>query len=143
MEHLENKDIIKIEIPANNRYLSILSVCVGDFFEKFDCLLKENTKVYSVQLAIHEICSNIIEHSYRGLLDRNIKVEFFIDENNVFFVDIYDNGTLFNLKEVNLPSLDKPQVRGYGLFIVQNLMDKVIYEETHDRNHWRLVKVFS
>ena len=85
MEHLENKDIIKIEIPANNRYLSILSVCV----------------------------------------------------------DIYDNGTLFNLKEVNLPSLDKPQVRGYGLFIVQNLMDKVIYEETHDRNHWRLVKVFS
>ena len=55
-------------------------------------------------------------------------------------VDLFDQGRSFDLANVPQPDLDSAPIRGYGLFLVHELMDDVNYTSNHERNHWRLVK---
>ena len=55
-------------------------------------------------------------------------------------VDLFDQGRSFDLANVPQPDLDSAPIRGYGLFLVHELMDDVNYTPNHERNHWRLVK---
>lgn len=140
--NINREDVISVEIPASTKYLSILSDCI-------ECILKRNENilysyVYPVQMAVHETCSNIVEHACANFPNGYIKVVFTIKiEEKIFAVDIYDNGDSFDIDMIEPPLLDTPQIRGYGLFIVHKLMDNVLYQPMSGNNHWRLVKYFN
>jgi anti-sigma regulatory factor (Ser/Thr protein kinase) len=55
-------------------------------------------------------------------------------------IELFDNGRSFEYASIPMPSPDEPQVRGYGLFLIQALMDEVEYCPKDDGNTWRLVK---
>jgi sigma-B regulation protein RsbU (phosphoserine phosphatase) len=95
---------------------------------------------YAMELAASEIVTNIIQHAYRfapGELRGHItllpdRVE----------LDLYDDGTPFDISAVPEPSLEEPHEGGYGLFIARQLADELAFvPATPDGNHWRLVKV--
>ena len=97
--------------------------------------------VYLIELAVSEICTNIIQHSYktgggelRGSLTR-------LD--NGIQIDLYDDGESFDPDAVPAPAAQADILNegGYGLHIVRQIMDSVQYQtDTPKGNHWRLIK---
>lgn len=97
--------------------------------------------VYLVELAVSEICTNMIEHSYAGRMGK-ISGKITLATTGVQ-VDIFDQGESFNPDLVPPPMSDPmdPSEGGYGLHIVRQIMDVAEYKpRTSQGNHWRLVK---
>ena len=97
--------------------------------------------IYLIELAISEICTNIIKHAYahkKGDITGSI-----ILLNNGVQLDFYDQGVSFDPNAIPQPNSDPHQLveGGYGLHIVRQIMDVVSYEHHPDQgNHWHLIK---
>ena len=131
---------IKLNIPAELSYLPILGTCIKTMLGEVVGLQERDQVIYNVELAAYEACTNIVEHAYRnssGYIEATVTLT---EAPACIVVDLFDTGSSFNLEEIPEPNLDEPQVRGYGLFLVRELMDEVTYQKNAGRNHWRLVK---
>ena len=101
--------------------------------------IAENTKLagfderetYSVQLAVDEACSNIIEHAYGKEISGDIECICTPGQDGITVV-LKDTGKSFKPDEV--PDLDvgvplsKLGNRGAGVFLMNKLMDEVNFE---------------
>jgi serine phosphatase RsbU (regulator of sigma subunit)/anti-sigma regulatory factor (Ser/Thr protein kinase) len=97
--------------------------------------------IYLIELAISEICTNIVKHAYAGKKGE-IKGQVTL-LNNGIELDFYDQGISFDPNTVPTPKADPHDLNegGYGLHIVRQIMDVVSYESQPGRgNHWRLIK---
>ena len=97
--------------------------------------------IYLIELAISEICTNIVKHAYAGL-DGNIRGQVTLLNNGVQ-LDFYDHGEGFDPESVPELKADPYDLRegGYGLHIVRQIMDVVSYESNpKEGNHWHLIK---
>ena len=97
--------------------------------------------VYLIELAVSEICTNLIEHAYQ-MAGGEIRGSLTPLENGIQ-IDLYDDGESFDPAAVPDPTLAQgsPNEGGYGLHIVRQIMDKVEYQaHTPKGNHWRLIK---
>jgi sigma-B regulation protein RsbU (phosphoserine phosphatase) len=100
--------------------------------------------VYLVELAVSEICTNIIQHAYR-MAGGQIRGSLTPLPNGIQ-IDLYDDGESFDPASIPDPSPEPGALNegGYGLHIVRQIMDRVIYQaKTPKGNHWRLIKYIS
>lgn len=100
--------------------------------------------VYLVELAVSEICTNIIQHSYR-MASGEIRGSLTPLTGGIQ-IDLYDDGESFDPAIIPDPSPEPDSLNegGYGLHIVRQIMDRVIYQaNTSKGNHWRLIKYIS
>ncbi len=109
------------------RYENLLEI--GDFVRKIaEEAGFDSSQVYSVQLAVDEACTNIIEHGYGGEGRGEIVCSCDSTEEGLTIV-IQDWGRQFDPDEIPDPDYDVPleklQSRGAGLFLMGNLMDEV------------------
>jgi serine/threonine-protein kinase RsbW len=87
--------------------------------------------IYSIQIAVDEACSNIIDHAYgkEDLGYIELQVE---DIENGMKITIRDDGDPFDPEEIPDPVIDSPleerRERGLGLYIMRKLMDEVTYD---------------
>jgi serine/threonine-protein kinase RsbW len=105
----------------------------------------DETAVYSVQLAVDEACSNIIEHAYGGEDLGEIQCTCEITDEGLRII-LQDRGVSFNPKKVPKPDLKAPledvKSRGAGLFLIRKVMDQVNYEFSKEKgNKLVLVKL--
>ncbi len=143
-------DVIRLDLPASYRFLSILAASIDRIFEGAGELEDKEMLVFQVKLAVHETCTNIIDHAYklRGLSDADrptdrIQIEMgFADHPRRFVADLYDHGKSFRLDEPGTPNQGETQASGYGLFLIYKLISEIIYEPSEGNNHWRLIKRF-
>lgn len=132
--------VVELNIPAEHRFLNVVGSCVEALFERMSNVPEREIKTYNTQLAVHEICTNIVNHAYKDIENGRIQVLFFLDEDaQQLEINLYDYGGRFDPSSVREPNLDEPQVHGYGLFLVRQLVDEVVYTPEASRNHWRLV----
>ena len=97
--------------------------------------------IYLIELAISEICTNVIKHAYADI-DGELTGRITLLNNGVQ-LDFYDQGRSFDPNAVPLPKADPHQLSegGYGLHIVRQIMDVVSYEHDPELgNHWHLIK---
>lgn len=139
----ENYDtVFRLDIPATFKYLTIISNSLTAVLEHVDELPNRDVLTYNIILAVHEVCTNIVEHAYAGK-DGRIKISICLDEKpDRIVVDVYDKGQQFDFDLTPTPNLDEALVRGYGLFLVRELVDEVSYYPSAEQNHWRLMKKF-
>jgi serine/threonine-protein kinase RsbW len=131
---------IRLNIPADFQYLSVVSAAVAAILDQEQSDPKQEMLIYQVQLAVHETCTNIIEHACAGL-SGHIEVAIQVIESELqIVIDLYDTGNSFILSEFKSPNQEEPSINGYGLFIIHELMDNVVYRPQPGRNHWHLVK---
>ena len=88
-------------------------------------------RVEDLKTAVEEACINSIEHGNKQKGDSKVLVELIADEYKLQ-VDIHDRGDKIP-DDIQEPDIDakiaKKQVpRGWGLFLIKNLMDKVEFE---------------
>ena len=99
-----------------------------------------------VQLAVDEICSNVIIHGYGG---RGGQIEVVVEPvaDGVQII-VRDWGLAFDPQVVPVPNVDAPlelrSLGGLGLFLVRKLMDDVRFEFDGERgNSVTMVKRFQ
>lgn len=95
--------------------------------------------LYHCQLAVDEVCNNIIEHGYGGeRADQMIDVVC-TQEPTTFQIEIIDDSPPFDLLKHPAPDplleLQQRATGGWGVYIIRQVMDDVRYEYRDGRNH--------
>lgn len=131
---------VRLEVPASHRYLNIVGAVVAELLIREEGLTEPQIVSYNVQLAVQEICANIVDHAYDGRGGR-IGVAMAVDRRPWrLVIELSDTGRPFSAETAVLPDLDEAHEGGYGLFLAGELMDEVSYNACDGRNRWRLVK---
>ncbi len=98
----------------------------------------DKQSIYSVQMAVDEACSNIIEHAYGGESDNIIEYTHEIHDDRLV-VTLRDYGAPFDPTYVNEPDLcpnvDEREIGGLGYFFMCKLMDELEFEFTSDQGN--------
>lgn len=135
---------VKFKYPAHMDYLRDISQEIIDICRQLAGLpagSRGDDFIYLIELAISEICTNIVKHAYvNSSGDITGQVTLL---NNGVQLDFYDQGLGFDPNTVPDPRSDSNELKegGYGLHIVRQIMDVVSYETTSTRgNHWHLIK---
>ncbi len=136
---------VHLDVPADSLYLGIITASLNELILA-QSLAEPELISHNIQLAVHEICMNIIEHAYADQPGGRIALTLTLEprpntSTRRLIVEIHDTGKhSFDPAVVAAPNLDVPQVGGYGLFLVQQLMDEMQYEPQPNDHRWRLVK---
>ena len=105
----------------------------------------DETTIHSIELAVHEVATNIVDHAYpdnpAGQIEANLTISGgTLGSKRRLAVELSDTGLPFDATAVAPVNLEVPQESGYGLFLAEALMDEVHYERRAGRNIWRLTK---
>ena len=91
-----------------------------------------------IELAVTEVATNIIRHAYSGRSDALVQVAVRLLP-DMFLIEFVDKGKGFNPEEVPHPKFDGSRDGGFGIYIVSQIMDDVVYSRGKDNtNHTRL-----
>jgi len=129
-----------LDIPADTKYLETVSACLITVLDRGPAPEKGKGRYFPIKLAVHETCTNIIEHAYRGQAGRiRIEIEICTDPAKIV-VELFDQGAASEQGPLTEPNLDEPQTKGYGLFLINKIVDDIEYRRDKGINRWRLVK---
>lgn len=127
------KDLFELEIEGKLENLSLIGDFIGDTMRSFGL---DNHKIFDVQMAVDEACTNIIEYGYTeevGMIDI-ICLKRGVD----IMVIIKDEGKQFDPTTVQPPdlnaSLEERKTGGLGIYFMKKLMDEVKYEFKDGKN---------
>jgi anti-sigma regulatory factor (Ser/Thr protein kinase) len=143
-----------LDLPAGIEYLHVPGACLGALFEGDADLSARQDLTYGLQLAVYEVCANIVMHGYQlgeatagdraahgdGARCRIHLVFTVAQQPPRLVIDLYDTGSSFDITQVPEPDVAEPQTRGYGLYLIRQLADEVVYEAQENSNHWQLTK---
>lgn len=135
--------VIRLDLPAEHRYLSVAATCVTEVLARTDGIRDAEQLSYSVQLAVHEICANIVDHAYDGAGGRIAIVVQLDSCHGQVTIELHDTGRFFDPDDDVEHDPDIPRESGYGLMIARQLLDEVRYEREASQNRWLLVKRFQ
>ena len=134
-------DSVQLDLPASHTYLHLLGSCIQGIIDRVEGVEDAEAVAYNVQLAAHEIGTNIVEHAYGGNGTGRIAIALTLDRaETLLTIELHDTGRAFDPAGVCEPVLGEPQIHGYGLFLARELMDTVEYEARPDGNYWRLTR---
>jgi serine/threonine-protein kinase RsbW len=89
----------------------------------------DEDRIDEVKMALIEAIINAFEHSNSP--DKKVRIRFVIGEENLTVI-IQDHGKGFELEKITRPEIDKKihdtYKRGWGLMLIENLMDTVYIE---------------
>jgi serine/threonine-protein kinase RsbW len=160
--------MIQLTFPAHYRYLVILSQAinsVAEMLQETGAIEDDGLFAGNVYLAVHEVCTNIIDHAYGLVAGNAISVHIGIRQTEQQLqVILEDSGQSFDPFQLEwppeswfrsegeqglsyqlgaVPEPDFEQERGRGLFLVAQLLECVTYQPGPKHNRWCLMKEFS
>lgn len=132
---MKMKDKFELEIEGKLENLSVIGDFIVDSMREFG--LTER-KIFDVQLAADEACSNIIEYGYADTEEVGV-INIICWKRGVdIVVVISDAGTPFDPTSVQPPDLDanveERQIGGLGIYFMKRLMDEINYEFRDGKN---------
>jgi len=131
---------IIMDIPAGLAHVHILSRCACALLENINNLEEREINLYNLELAIQEISVNIVKHAY-AQTDGRIRMCLTLEQQPLrLIITLYDTGKSFDPTQIAQPKLGELQEHGFGLFLVQQLMDEVEYNHSPTGNTWKLIK---
>ena len=103
-----------------------------------------DTVAFSMNLALEEIVTNIINYGYKGVEDYDIIIRFTLEKNRLR-IQIKDNAPEFNPLDVKDPNdlnkpLDQRDVGGLGIHLVKKFTDNFSYRRSNGKNIVTLTK---
>lgn len=96
--------------------------------------------LFAVELALTEALSNVIRHSYDGDSSEEIELSLLVADDRVE-LRVVDHGRGFERSAFQAEDLDRPRSGGYGVHVIEQLMDEVDWRKgTEEGNVLELVK---
>jgi len=137
-------DTIRLDLLATHAYLHVVRACLGALLAGAEGLAERPDLVHSLQLAVHEACINIVDHAYAEMTPGRIRIAITLSSAPPrLIIELEDTGGSFDLAAIPEPDLVGGQIRGYGLFLMRQILDEVVYESLPHGNRWRLRKELS
>ena len=103
----------------------------------------QEDSIYSVECAVDEACSNIIEHAYQGEDKGEILVELEVFAEGIK-IRLIDHGIQFQPEKIGSPDLKAPLSKrkpsGLGLFMMRKCMDEVSFDFSPGTNTLTMIK---
>lgn len=129
-----------VELKSDLNELDGLVDSVKDFCVKSTHIRNDSDILHEVALAVSEAFVNVVEHAYMSAGSQKVLVELEISP-DALEIQMLDWGAPFTWSPVYEPALDKHQEGGFGLYIIENCMDRVTYDQDGvGRNRLILVK---
>lgn len=126
---------MEVELESSYNELDHLHDLVSDACRKCNIDVDREGKVV---LAVHEAFVNIIKHSYGAEQDKPVWLSWYSD-NEFMHIALYDYGISFNLENSSNPDFSGNSESGFGLHIITEIADKVIYDiDNKARNFMQL-----
>ena len=134
-------DTVQLDLPASYKYLNMIAPCITEMLSRVEDIQDRDSLIYGMQLAVQEVCTNIVDHAYGNQPGHRLAVVITLDEAHRRVVaEFRDSGASFDPSSVHAPDLVEGQVRGYGLFLIRQLVDDFGYTPLAGGNLWRLEK---
>lgn len=126
--------------PGNYENLARIADFVREIAQKAGF---EKFSVYSIEMAVDEACSNIIEHAYEGEGKGKIRCTCSVGEKS-FKVVLKDWGKTFDPSQISMPNLshnlDEREAHGLGIYFIRQWMDEVHFATNGMENILVMVK---
>lgn len=122
------REVIELAVPSR---LGLERVAVDAAAALASLMGFSDDRIEDLKTAVEEACINSIEHGNQENANIKVLVEFIADDSKLQ-VDIHDHGKLI-WERVEKPDIDakmagKQTARGWGLFLIQELMDEVEFD---------------
>ena len=127
---------IKVAIPSDPRYLSLVRAVVGELAAIHELPPAEGR---ALMLAVDEALANVIRHAYHGDFEKPVEVACAAYPDRLEFV-LLDQGSAPDPARLAPHALDDESLSGRGTHIIRSIMDVVSYEQTPAGNILRLTK---
>ncbi|RRR65915.1 MAG: ATP-binding protein [Candidatus Viridilinea halotolerans] len=138
---IQTPEVVQLALPARYTYLHLLRECIADMLQLVEDVVELEMLIQGIQLAVHEACTNIINHAYQHKTSEIIHITLTLHfDHPRLVVELLDQGHPFHAENYTPPNLEEMQTGGYGLFLINKLMDTVTYTSQPGRNEWCLVK---
>ncbi len=141
---MSHVDTIHLQLPAKYQYLNIIGETLKAISTNHPVMSQHPDTSYNLHLAVHEAAANVVEHAYRCDETQSFEMDVEIWEHPTrLVVKLRDRGHSFDPDVIPPPALGSPQMRGFGMFLMQHLLDEAVYESQEGGNCWTLVKNFE
>ncbi len=150
--HPQDDDRTILIIKADHEKMRSESIAVRSTYEdirlpseRLRALLSinhvEEGIINGCELALHELLTNLVDHAYAGSENGLITVNLACDETGIL-IETRDTGkrSQLDLNRVSMPEPEELAEGGYGLAIIQALMDEVTCRQEGAVNIWQLRK---
>ncbi|MEI6313331.1 MAG: ATP-binding protein [Syntrophus sp. (in: bacteria)] len=124
---------LTIRFLQNLSYLHLVTGASRLLCETIKELNLSSSLVDEVELAVSEACTNAIRHGADAAESAMVIVSFHMSETQLV-IEVSDQGAGFNFEEVPQPAFDQHPEGGYGLYIIQKMMDEVQYKRGSEMN---------
>ena len=119
---------LKLPIIAN---MELVAVQTAELVARHMDLSED--KAAEISMALIEACINAFEHSQA---QNNVFIHFILEENSLV-IKVIDQGIGFDKAKVEIPAIENKlgtdeRKRGWGLQLIQELMDSVEFESGKD-----------
>lgn len=126
---MESFDFIEMKVPAKPEYVGVVRLSISGIASRMGFSYEE---IEDLKIAISEAMSNATTHAYEEVDGGEITIGFGLYENRLEIM-VADRGDSFDLEKVkqeigpyeNNHSLEDLREGGFGLFLIEALMDKV------------------
>ena len=126
---MEKFDFIEMKVPAKAEYIGVVRLSISGIANRMGFSYED---IEDLKVAISEAITNAVTHAYHEKDEGEVTIGFGVYENRLE-VMVADHGGSFNLKEIkdgigpytNDESVENLREGGFGLFLINALMDKV------------------
>ncbi|PKR77004.1 anti-sigma B factor RsbW [Halalkalibacillus sediminis] len=128
-------DFVEVKLPAKSEYVGVLRLTVSGVANRMGFSFED---IEDLKVAISEAITNAVKHAYFEEDTGEVTIGFGMYENRLE-VMVADHGGSFDLKEVKEAigpysdgdPVDDMREGGFGLFLIDALMDKVEITNNH------------
>ncbi|UOQ84302.1 anti-sigma B factor RsbW [Gracilibacillus salinarum] len=126
---MEPFDFIEMKVPAKAEYVGVIRLSTSGIANRMGFSYEE---IEDLKVAVSEAMSNATEHAYENKDGGEVTIGFGLYQDRLE-VMVADRGGSFDLKKVkkelgpfvNNESIEDLREGGFGLFLIEALMDKV------------------
>ncbi len=132
---------VEVSLLSDPKYLAVVCTMIREF-ARLHGMVEELLR--KIELAVDEVCSNVIVHAYEGRHDAVYRVRCTYDEPRLV-IEVFDRGHSFSLEQCPKPKLEGPLksrgTGGLGIHFIRKIMDEVEYEgHLGGENCFRMIK---
>jgi|SRR5699024_10227976 len=126
---MENFDFIEMRVPAKAEYVGVVRLSLSGIANRLGFSYED---IEDLKVAVSEAITNAVTHAYTDEEEGEVTIGFGVYEDRLE-VMVADHGTSFKLSDIKdeigpqeeTDSIEDVREGGFGLFLINALMDKV------------------